>query len=63
MTDPPAGSAPNSNTWEITDAAGFPVGNAIATPHTLLFGFGFEGISTPAERNQVMGRILDHLLG
>ena len=63
MTDPPAGSAPNSNNWEITDAAGFPVGNAIATPHTLLFGFGFEGISTPAERNQVMGRILDHLLG
>ena len=63
ITGPPTGSAPNANNWEITDAAGFPVGNAIATPHSLLFGFGFEGISTPAERNQVMGRILDHLLG
>jgi hypothetical protein len=26
-------------------------------------GFGFEGISTPAERNQVMERVLGHLLG
>lgn len=62
ITGPPPGSAPNGNNWVITDAAGFPVGNAIATPHTLLFGFGMDWISTPAERNQVMGRVLDYLL-
>jgi hypothetical protein len=26
-------------------------------------GFGFEGISTAASRNEVMGRALKHLLG
>ena len=45
-----------------TDASGFPVGNAIATPHSLLLGFGLEGVSTEAERNAVMGRVLGHLL-
>jgi hypothetical protein len=50
----PEGSAPNANDWIRTDAAGFPVGASISTPGSLLMGFGFEGISTPAERNQVM---------
>jgi hypothetical protein len=27
-----------------------------------LMGFGFEAVSTQAEREQVMGRALDHLL-
>ncbi|WP_420121748.1 hypothetical protein [Nakamurella sp.] len=35
---------------------------AIATPHSLLLGFGPEGISIEAERNAVMERSLDHLL-
>ncbi len=56
------GSAPNANNFFRTDASGFPVGNAIATPHSLLLGFGLEGVSTEAERNAVMGRALDHLL-
>jgi hypothetical protein len=60
---PPPGSAPNVNNFIRTDASGFPVGNAIATPHSLLLGFGLEGVSTEAERNAVMERILDHLLG
>ena len=38
ITGPPAGSAPNANNFIRTDAAGFPVGNAIATPHSLLLG-------------------------
>jgi hypothetical protein len=59
----PEGSAPNANDWIRTDAAGFPVGASISTPGSLLMGFGFEGISTPAERNQVMERVLGHLLG
>ena len=62
ITGPPPGSAPNANNFIRTDASGFPVGNAIATPHSLLLGFGLEGVSTAAERNAVMGRALDHLL-
>ena len=58
----PAGSAANGNDWIVTDAAGFPVGAAISTPRSLLLGFGFEGIATPAERTEVMGRALEHLL-
>ena len=62
ITGPPEGSAPNVNNFIRTDASGFPVGNAIATPHSLLLGFGLEGVSTEDERNAVMGRALDHLL-
>ena len=60
---PPAGSGANANNWEVTDAGGFPVGAAITTPKSLLTGFGFEGISSEAERKAVMGRVVDHLLG
>ncbi len=63
ITGAPAGSGPNGNDFIRTDASGFPVGNAIATPDTLLLGFGLEGVSTEAERDAVMGRVLDHLLG
>lgn len=58
----PDSSAPNVNNFIRTDASGFPVGNAIATPQSLLLGFGLEGVSTEAERNELMGRALDHLL-
>ena len=58
---PPPGSA-NPNNWIRTTAAGFPVGAAIATPRTIIMGFGVEGISTPAERNAVMGRAMEYLL-
>ena len=58
----PEGSAANSNDFIRTDASGFPVGNAIATPRSLLLGFGFEGVSSAGERNDMMGRALDHLL-
>jgi hypothetical protein len=58
----PADSGTNANTWVRTDASGFPVGATISTPDSLLFGFGFEGIATAAERNAVMDRVLDHLL-
>ena len=62
ITGPPTGSGPNANNWVRSDASSFPVGNAISTPQSLLLGFGLEGISTAAERNAVMGRVLDHLL-
>lgn len=57
-----AGSAANGNDWVVADAGGFPVGASISTPDSLLLGFGFEGIATPAEREEVMGRALEHLL-
>jgi hypothetical protein len=62
VSGPPEGSGANANDWTRTDAGGFPVGASITTPDSLLFGFGFEGISTAAERNAVMGRVLAHLL-
>ena len=62
ITGPPQGSGPNVNNFVRTDASSFPVGNAISTPHSLLLGFGLEGVSTDAERAAVMGRALDHLL-
>ena len=63
ITGPPEGSGTNANNWTVTDAGGFPVGASISTPKSLLMGYGFEGISTPAQRNAVMGRVVDHLLG
>jgi hypothetical protein len=62
MPPEPEGSAPNGNTWIVTDPTGFPEGAVIATPQTIYMGFGFEGITDSATRNQVMGRAMDHLL-
>ena len=58
---PPAGSGNNANDWE--RRLGFEEGAITATADTLFFGFGFEGISDAATRNDVMGRSLDYLLG
>lgn len=58
----PAGSAPNPNDFIITTAAGFPEAAVVATPHSLLNGFGFEGITGADVRAEWMGRALDHLL-
>jgi hypothetical protein len=62
VTGPPPGSAPNSNNFVRTTAGGFPEGAAITTEDTIYFGFGFEGIATPAARNAVMGRAMGYLL-
>jgi hypothetical protein len=61
-TGPPLGSGPNSNNFVRTTAGGFPEGAAITTEDTIYFGFGLEGIATPAARNTVMGRAIDYLL-
>jgi hypothetical protein len=62
ITGPPAGSAPNPNNFERLAAGTFKEGPVVATPDTLFFGFGLEGVSTPAARNAVMARSLDYLL-
>ncbi|HKJ55511.1 MAG TPA: M14 family zinc carboxypeptidase, partial [Nitriliruptoraceae bacterium] len=58
----PDGTAPNANDWERVGIV-FEVAAIVATEDTLLFGFGFEGVTSEAERNEVMSRSLDHLLG
>jgi hypothetical protein len=60
-TGPPAGSAPNPNNFERLAAGGFKEGPVVATPDTLYFGFGFEGVSTPSARNALMGRAMEYL--
>ena len=62
ITGPPAGSAPNPNNFIITTAAGFPEAAVVATPGSLMTGFGFEGITDAATRAAWMERALDHLL-
>ena len=58
----PPGSAPNGGDWERVGII-YEVASIVATEDTLYFGFGFEGISTQEERNEVMARSLQHLWG
>jgi hypothetical protein len=58
----PAGSSPNPNDFIRTTAAGFPEGPSTTTEDTIYFGFGFEGITDEADRNEVMARAISHLL-
>ncbi|HZW42378.1 MAG TPA: hypothetical protein VFE99_08740, partial [Agromyces sp.] len=62
VTGAPAGSAPNPNDFVRTTAAGFPEAAVVATPGSLMSGFGFEGITDAATRADWMSRALDHLL-
>ena len=69
QAEPPEGSAPNSNTWTRTTAAGFPEAAVVASAppdadyKTLYMGFGFEGITGAATRAAVMDRAMDYQLG
>jgi hypothetical protein len=54
---------PNRNDWTRRGGLGIKEGAVIGTPQSLYMGFGFEGITDAATRNEVMGRALDHLLG
>jgi hypothetical protein len=53
---------PNRNDWVRRGGLGIKEGAAIATPDTLYLGFGFEGVTGAATRNEIMRRALDHLL-
>jgi hypothetical protein len=53
---------PNANDWVRRGGLGIKEGAAVATPHTIYLGQGFEGISDAATRNQIMGRAVDYLL-
>ena len=54
---------PNVNDWVVRSGLGIKEGAAVSTPDSVYLGFGFEGITGSTTRNQVMDRVLDHLLG
>jgi hypothetical protein len=58
----PEGSGTNPTDWQRIGAV-YQFGAAITTDDTILLGFGFEGIATVDERNAVMQRSMDYLLG
>ncbi|TDO33232.1 immune inhibitor A peptidase M6 [Kribbella sp. VKM Ac-2527] len=53
---------PNRNDWVRRAGLGISEGAAVATVDTVYLGFGFEGITGSATRNQVMDRLTDYLL-
>ncbi|GAA4633917.1 M14 family metallopeptidase [Actinoallomurus vinaceus] len=57
---PPAGSPPNVKDFH--RAQGFGVA-AVATPDTLLFGFGLEQVPSTAERDTIIGKAMKQLIG
>jgi hypothetical protein len=59
----PSDSAPNGNDFEVTDAGGFPEAAVVTTDRTVYMGFGFEGITGADTRNDVMGKVMEYLLG
>jgi hypothetical protein len=61
ILDPPEGSAGGSG-WFRSEAL-IVTWAAITTPDTVLHGFGLEGVTTAEQRNEIMGRTLDYLIG
>jgi hypothetical protein len=60
VAGPPEGSVGATNDWLRTQL-GFEEGAATTTEDTVYAGFGFEGLA-PAERNDLMARVMAHLL-
>jgi hypothetical protein len=59
----PEGSPTNPNDWTRTGSLGFEEGAVVSTDDSLFFGFGFEGVTSTAQRNELMGRSVNYLLG
>jgi len=60
---PPPGSPANLTDWARSSGlVQTVIAAAVATDDTVYLPFGFEAISTAAERNEVMGRLMDYLL-
>jgi len=60
--DPDGVEGANVNDWLRRGGYGIAEGAVITTPDTIYMGFGFEGITGSATRNEVMDRAVDHLL-
>jgi hypothetical protein len=59
--DPEGVEEPNRNEWVRRAGLGIKEGSIVKSADTLYMGFGFEGISTPKDRREVMGRAIDYL--
>lgn len=59
----PEGSAANDNDWIQTPDVGFVDGPGVATDDTLLWGFGFEGVTDRTTRASLMKDALTYLGG
>ena len=63
----PSGSAANPNDWARTTDVGYEEGAIVAMSpdnaafRTVYFGFGLEGVTSAAERNDLMGRALAYM--
>jgi len=68
VTGAPSGSTANPNDWARTTDVGYEEGAIVAMSpdnaafRTVYFGFGLEGVTSAAERNDLMGRALAYLL-
>jgi hypothetical protein len=58
----PAGSTANPGDWERVGVL-YAVGAAVTTEDTILQGFGFEGIESEAQADEVMKRSMNYLIG
>jgi Zinc carboxypeptidase/Immune inhibitor A-like, MAM domain len=61
--DPEGIEEPNRNDWVRRGGLGIKEGAIIKTPDTLYMGFGFEGITTPKARRDVMEQAINYLGG
>ncbi|MEP6952672.1 MAG: hypothetical protein ABI950_01270, partial [Solirubrobacteraceae bacterium] len=50
----PASSGQNANDWKRTQSVGFVDGPGVATRHSLYWGFGLEGVTDAARRQQLI---------
>src|SRR5829696_1079212 len=53
---------PNRNDWVRRGGLGIKEGAAVATDDTVYMGFGLEGVTGAATRNQIMDRAIAYLL-
>jgi Zinc carboxypeptidase/Immune inhibitor A-like, MAM domain len=57
----PPGNGTNTNDWERTGSVGFIDGPGVATDHSLLWGFGLEGVAGADTRAKLMGDAMTYL--
>jgi hypothetical protein len=61
VAGPPSGSPGNSNNWTRSASVGFADGPGIRTDHSVLWGFGLEGVTGADTRAKLLGDALGHL--
>jgi hypothetical protein len=57
----PPENGTNTNDWERTGSVGFVDGPGVATDHSLLWGFGLEGVAGADTRAKLMGDAMTYL--